>query len=80
MAASKIEPAIFRVIARGGPVEEAELRRTFNLGVGLCAFVAKEAEAQAIEALRAAGETAWSFGEVIEVGDVPFEERVRLVG
>src|SRR5690606_12607344 len=27
-------PAIFTLIARGGPVEEDELRRTFNLGVG----------------------------------------------
>jgi phosphoribosylformylglycinamidine cyclo-ligase len=73
-------PAIFELIARGGPVEEAEMRRTFNLGVGLCVVVAKEAEAKAIESLRAAGETAWSFGEIIEVGDVPFEERVRLAG
>jgi len=73
-------PAIFRVIADGGPVDESEMRRTFNLGVGLCVVVAKEAEMKAIEALRAAGETAWSFGEVIEVGDVPYEERVRLAG
>jgi len=73
-------PAIFDVIAQGGPVDEAEMRRTFNLGVGLCAVVAPEAEARALAALRDAGETAWSFGEVIEVGDVPFEERVQLVG
>ena len=73
-------PAIFGVLARGGPVEEAELRRTFNLGVGLVVVVAPSAEGAALEALRAAGETAWSFGEVLEVGDVPFEERVILVG
>jgi phosphoribosylformylglycinamidine cyclo-ligase len=73
-------PAIFRLIAEGGPVEEAEMRRTFNLGVGLIAVVAPEAEARAIEALQRAGEQAWAFGEVTAVGDVPFEERVDLVG
>ena len=69
-------PAIFRVLERGGPVEEAELRRTFNLGVGLVAIVSAGAASNAIAALTAAGERAWRFGDVIEVGDVPFEERV----
>jgi phosphoribosylformylglycinamidine cyclo-ligase len=71
-------PAIFRVIAAGGPVEEDEMRRTFNLGVGLVAVVAKEAASPALAALAGAGERAWPMGEVIRVGDVPFEERVRL--
>jgi phosphoribosylformylglycinamidine cyclo-ligase len=71
-------PAIFRVIAEGGPVEEAEMRRTFNLGVGLCAVVASSAAPRALEAARAAGETAWVLGEVVDVGNVPYEERVRF--
>jgi phosphoribosylformylglycinamidine cyclo-ligase len=71
-------PAIFRVLAEGGPVEESELRRTFNLGVGLVAIVAKEGAGDAIEALRGAGEAAWALGEVIEVGDVAYEDRVRF--
>lgn len=69
-------PAIFRVLERGGPVEEAELRRTFNLGVGLVVVVAKGAADRALEALRSAGETAWAFGEIVPVGDVAFEDRV----
>ena len=73
-------PAIFRVIAEGGPVEEAEMQRTFNLGVGLCAVVAKEGAQEALAALTAAGEKAWVLGDVIEVGDVPYEERVRFQG
>jgi phosphoribosylformylglycinamidine cyclo-ligase len=73
-------PAIFGVIAAGGPVEEDEMRKTFNLGVGLVAVVTKEGAAQAIEALLAAGETAWALGEVIDVGEVAYEERVRFVG
>ncbi|APR83539.1 Phosphoribosylformylglycinamidine cyclo-ligase [Minicystis rosea] len=77
---SYVRPAIFDVIAKGGPVEEDEMRRTFNLGVGLVAVMARESAAQAVEVLRAAGEQAWVLGEVIEVGDVAYEERVRFVG
>ncbi|WP_129355369.1 phosphoribosylformylglycinamidine cyclo-ligase [Sorangium cellulosum] len=71
-------PAIFQVLQRGGPVDEAEMRRTFNLGVGLVAVVEKGAADRAIEALAGSGERAWVLGEVISVGDVPFEERVRF--
>ena len=72
-------PAIFDVIAKGGPVDEDEMRRTFNLGVGLAVVVAKEAESAALAALHGAGEKAWPLGEVIDVGDVAYEERVRFV-
>ena len=73
-------PAVFRVIAAGGPVEEAEMRRTFNLGVGMVAVVAREAADRAVAALTGAGEQAWVAGEVIRVGEVEFEERVRIEG
>jgi phosphoribosylformylglycinamidine cyclo-ligase len=73
-------PAIFRVIAGGGPVEEDEMRRTFNLGVGLCVVMSPEGAARAIEALHGAGEQAWTLGEVIDVGDVAYEDRVRFEG
>ncbi|WP_437547396.1 MULTISPECIES: phosphoribosylformylglycinamidine cyclo-ligase [unclassified Sorangium] len=69
-------PAVFQVLQRGGPVEEAEMRRTFNLGVGLVAVVEKGAADRAIEAFAKSGEQAWVLGEVVSVGDVPFEERV----
>ncbi len=69
-------PAIFRVIAERGPVEEAEMRRTFNLGVGLVVVVAPEAESAALAALRGAGEEAFRLGEIIATGDAAFEERV----
>ncbi|AUX48548.1 phosphoribosylaminoimidazole synthetase [Sorangium cellulosum] len=71
-------PAIFQVLQRGGPVEEAEMRRTFNLGVGLVAVVEKGAADRAIEAFARSGERAWALGEVVPVGDVPFEERVQF--
>ena len=74
-------PAVFDLIARGGPVDEAEMRRTFNLGVGLVVIAAPEFADDALATLRDAGEAAWILGEVIPVGrDVPFEERVLIVG
>ncbi|WP_438025839.1 phosphoribosylformylglycinamidine cyclo-ligase [Sorangium sp. So ce233] len=71
-------PAVFQVLQRGGPVEEAEMRRTFNLGVGLVAVVEKGAADRAIAAFAGSGERAWVLGEVVSVGDVPFEQRVRF--
>ncbi|WP_437334673.1 phosphoribosylformylglycinamidine cyclo-ligase [Sorangium sp. So ce394] len=71
-------PAIFHLLQRGGPVDEAEMRRTFNLGVGLVAVVDRSAADKAIDALADSGERAWVLGEIVPVGDVPFEERVRF--
>ncbi len=74
---SYVRPSIFRAIEEGGPVDEHEMRRTFNLGVGLAVVVARSAEARAIDVLRAAGEEAWVLGEIVarEEG-----ERVSFVG
>jgi len=62
-------PRLFSVIAEGGPVTEAEMRRTFNLGVGMVAVVAKERAEDAIAAARGAGDHAWLLGEVTEASD-----------
>ena len=72
-------PPVFRFLSACGPVEEDELRRTFNLGVGLAVVVAADRAAAAIDVLHAAGERAWDLGETIDVGDVAFEARVRFV-
>ncbi len=58
-------PPVFELIARGGPVAEDELRRTFNLGVGMVAVLAPGRVDAALEALAAAGERAWVAGEVV---------------
>jgi phosphoribosylformylglycinamidine cyclo-ligase len=62
-------PAVFDVIQRGGPVDEAEMRRTFNLGIGMVAVVSAAALDSAIATLRAAGEVAWHLGEVVAGDD-----------
>jgi len=72
-------PPIFDVLQRGGPVLEDEMRRTFNLGVGLVAAVAPEATDRALEALRGAGEQAWVLGE-LRAGESGAPAEVRLEG
>ncbi len=70
-------PGIFELIARGGPVEELEMRRTFNLGVGFVIVVPASDEARARAALEALGEAPLRLGEVVAVDPAtPFEERV----
>ena len=62
---SHARPAVFDVIARGGPVTEAEMRRTFNLGVGLIAVVAAADVDASLTALTAAGDRGWVMGEIV---------------
>jgi phosphoribosylformylglycinamidine cyclo-ligase len=57
-------PALFEILANAGPVDEPEMRRTFNLGVGLVVVVAAHRKEAALAALAAAGEQAWELGEV----------------
>jgi phosphoribosylformylglycinamidine cyclo-ligase len=57
-------PAIFDVIQRGGPVDDEEMRRTFNMGVGLIAMVARDRADEAVAALRRTGERAWHWGQL----------------
>jgi phosphoribosylformylglycinamidine cyclo-ligase len=72
-------PAVFRVIAKGGPVEESEMLRTFNLGIGLVAVVGREAADRALSALAAAGERAWRLGELVATS-AEEPARVDIVG
>ncbi len=70
-------PPIFDLIARGGPVAEGEMRRTFNLGVGFVFVVPPGDAARARDALAGEGDTAIELGRVVRVpADTPFEERV----
>ncbi|MCA9530053.1 MAG: phosphoribosylformylglycinamidine cyclo-ligase [Myxococcales bacterium] len=62
------EPAIFGLIARLGGVDRAELRRTFNLGVGLVAIVPPAAVSAAMAALEGAGEAVFRIGEAVPRG------------
>jgi phosphoribosylformylglycinamidine cyclo-ligase len=67
-------PPIFHLIQEGGAVEETEMLRTFNMGVGLILAVDREPAALIRERLAALGEVAWEIGEVIRgPGGVEYE-------
>ena len=56
---------LFGWIADGGPVALAEMRRTFNLDIGLLVVVSKDAEAAALASLAASGEDAYRIGHLL---------------
>jgi phosphoribosylformylglycinamidine cyclo-ligase len=77
ISASWPRPAIFDRLERRG-ITPAEMRRTFNAGVGFVFVVAKADSARAIDALGRAGEKPFVLGEVVSVPmDRAFEERVE---
>ena len=64
-------PAVFRWLQRAGGVAEAEMRRTFNCGVGMVICVAAEDAEQACAELGASGERAWVLGRVERAEGAP---------
>ena len=70
-------PPLFRVLMRAGQVGREEMRRVFNLGVGMIAVVARADVEAAVRAADRAQVPAWLIGEV-RAGSKPvvrFEER-----
>ena len=70
-------PPLFRVLMRAGQVGREEMRRVFNLGVGMIAVVARDNVETAVRAADRAQVQAWLIGEV-RAGSKPvvrFEER-----
>ncbi len=57
-------PALFRLIQQVGAVPEEDMRRTFNLGLGLIALVPEARTEAAVEALEALGEQPIRMGRV----------------
>lgn len=57
-------PPVFRLIQERGPVDEMEMFRTFNMGLGFMAVAAKKDRETILAAAREAGEKAHVVGEV----------------
>jgi len=72
-------PPVFDLIQRVGQVAEEEMRRAFNLGLGLLVVVPPSDVETACAALLAAGERATVVGRVIETPGAEFEDRVRFL-
>lgn len=58
-------PGVFRLIQRLGDVPEADMRRTFNLGIGLIAIVAEADAERAAQLWADLGETVYRIGRVV---------------
>lgn len=56
---------VFSWLQKAGNVEQLEMLRTFNCGVGMVLAVDAEQEQHCLERLDALGETAWVIGDVI---------------
>jgi phosphoribosylformylglycinamidine cyclo-ligase len=59
-------PVLFRVLGALGRIGDAELRATFNAGIGMIAVVPADAGAAAVEAAKGLGIDARVIGEVVE--------------
>ena len=61
---SWVAPPIFSWLQQHGKVDDAEMARTFNCGIGMVVIVAQEHAATAIAHLQAAGESVFVIGEI----------------
>lgn len=61
-------PPVFQWLQDNGNVEEREMYRTFNCGVGMVVCVAAQDAEQAMQILQDGGHQAWKIGQ-IEAGD-----------
>ena len=59
-------PAIFDWLKRMGNIEEAEMQRTFNCGIGMVVVVPQGEAPAALAALAADGVTAWQVGSIVK--------------
>jgi phosphoribosylformylglycinamidine cyclo-ligase len=69
--ASWREPAVFRLIREAGRVPERDMRRTFNLGVGIILVSAPEHGGEILDALAPFG-SGWRIGRVVAGSGVRF--------
>jgi phosphoribosylformylglycinamidine cyclo-ligase len=57
-------PAVFGWLRQGGRLDDQEMLRTFNCGIGLVAVVAREGCDEVVRVLQAAGEAPVRIGEL----------------
>jgi len=62
-------PPIFSFLQQAGNVSDAEMRRTFNNGIGMIAIVPADATADVLQRLEARNEKAYLIGEIGECKD-----------
>ncbi|HEX6382166.1 MAG TPA: phosphoribosylformylglycinamidine cyclo-ligase [Acidimicrobiia bacterium] len=60
------EPRIFAVVAEAGGVDDEEMARVFNLGLGMLAVVPEGEVPSAVASLRSSGHAAYEVGRIID--------------
>ena len=63
-------PAVFNWLQEAGQVDEHEMARVFNLGVGMCIVVSAEDAAEALAVLGAMEADPWVIGELNDSGEL----------
>ena len=58
-------PKIFQDIMLAGEIPEDEMKKVFNLGIGYCIVIPKDAEIDAHDTIDAFGYKSWTIGEVV---------------
>ena len=58
-------PPIFTILQREGNIEEAEMYRVFNMGIGIVLVLAPGSVASALEFLSTSAETAFQIGDIV---------------
>lgn len=72
-------PPIFELVRRAGDVAEDEMRRTFNMGIGLVVVAPPEDAGAIRNAVEAAGDRTFELGRVASAPSARGEARVRYV-
>jgi phosphoribosylformylglycinamidine cyclo-ligase len=72
-------PRVFEVAARIGEIEEDEMYRTFNMGIGFVFVASREGAASVLRALQESGETAFRIGRVCAMPEAVGDALVRFV-
>jgi phosphoribosylformylglycinamidine cyclo-ligase len=64
-------PPIFSFLQEAGQVEDVEMMRTFNNGIGMVVVLPEAAAEEMMDRLAASGEEAYLIGEVVDGSDAP---------
>ena len=67
-------PPLFRLIQKGGAIEDDEMYRTFNMGVGMVAVVAPGDLHEVEHSLERRGETSFVIGSVMQGAGVEWDD------
>ncbi len=74
-------PELFKLLQKEGRVEQFEMYRTFNCGVGMVLVVDANEADKTVELLNSLGEKAWAMGHIAENAEsvAGADEKIRVI-